>query len=166
MIKLLIDASHNSLQKVASLLDKLHVLRIQEVPFDVSGRQGYLEFNSPFDFNVRQYGVIFFFPFCLTFLLLHLQKSMQISPVIGQLIVALYLSAIISRILFIVMSFPLGTCLIISSTSLGKGIAQVPDPHLFALFFSYFNYCWKTLIIVKLFLPCFPFIHNTPRLLN
>ena len=74
--------------------------------------------------------------------------------VMGQPIVALCFLARAARMSLIVMSFPVGTVLIISSTSIGAGITTVPVPQLFAHFIGDFLNFGKTFVVIQLFDPC------------
>src|SRR5437660_8846256 len=89
---------------------------------------GYLGFNSPPERSVRQYGVMRPPPARAASAAAFAATHAKIPVLIGQPMVTLCLEARRARISLMVISFPLGTLRMISSTSVGDGITIVPAP--------------------------------------
>src|SRR5262245_11675581 len=89
---------------------------------------GYLGFSSPPDFNVRQYGVMFFAPAAAASSAACAAIQAEMPVVMGQAISVLCFFARAALISLIVISRPFGTVFMIASTCFGAGMTIVPVP--------------------------------------
>src|SRR3569623_1187822 len=124
---------------------------------------GYLGFNSPLAFKVRQYGVIRVAPSASLSPAAWAAIQAKMPVVMGQPTAAPCLRAMMSRRAAMVARLPLGTCRISSSTSRGAGMAQVAPPRRAARCSIARHHLGQILVVGELFAPGLAATQRAPR---